>query len=100
MSCKPLFAGAGRLKIHATDAPRVSRWETSDCRWKQHRDIDDNSETCRLAVNEAARCVKDTTEQVTPATAEVPDATDSLDNEFERVKKSGEQFFGVHDVLE
>ena len=76
----------------------------SDCRWKQDRDIDENSQTCRVAVNEA-RYVKDTTEQVTPATAEVPDATDSLNtnslnNEFERVKESGEQFFGVRDVLE
>ena len=100
VSCKPLFSGAGRLKNHAIDAPRVSRWETSDCRWKQDRDIDENSETCRVAVNEAARYVKDTTEQVTPVTAEVPDATDSLNNEFERVKESGEQFFGVRDVLE
>ena len=100
VSCKPLLAGAGRLKNHAIDAPRVSRWETSDCRWKQDRDVDENSETSRVAVNEAARCVKDTTEQVTPATAEVPDATDSLNNEFERVKESGEQFFGVRDVPE
>ena len=81
------------------DAPRVSRWETSDCRWKQDRNIDDNSGTCRVSVSEAARHVKDTTEQVTPATAEVPDATDSH-NIFERVKESGEQFFAVHDVLE
>ena len=29
VSCKPLFVGAGRLKNHAIDAPRVSRWETS-----------------------------------------------------------------------
>ena len=53
-----------------------------------------------MAVDEAARCVKDTTEQVTPVTVEVPDAADSLNIEFERVKESGEQFFGVHDVLE
>ena len=97
MSCKPLFAGAGRLKNHAIDAPRVSRWGR---RWKQDRDVDENSGTCRVSVNEVARCVKDTTEQVTPATAEVPDATDSLNNEFERVRESGEQFFGAHDVLE
>ena len=90
MSCKQLFAGAGRLKNHAIDAPRVSRWEH---RWKQDRDIDENSGTCRVSVNEAARCVKDTTEQVTPVAAEVPDATDSLNNEFERVRESGEQFF-------
>ena len=96
MSCKPLFAGAGRLENHAIDAPRVSPWETSDCRWKQDHDVDENSETCRVAVDEAARCVKDTTEQVTPVTAEVPEAADSLNIEFERVK----QFFGVHDVLE
>ena len=30
VSCKPSFVGAGRLKSHAIDAPRVSRWETSD----------------------------------------------------------------------
>ena len=71
----------------------------SDCRWKQDRNIDENSGTCRVSVSEAARYVKDTTEQVTPAT-EVPDATDSLNIEFERVNESGEQFFGVHDVLE
>ena len=53
-----------------------------------------------MAVNEAARYVKDMTEQVTPVTAEVPDATDSLNNEFERVRMGGEQFFGVRDVLE
>ena len=39
VSCKPLFAGAGRLKNHAIDAPRVSRWETSDCRLKKDRDM-------------------------------------------------------------
>ena len=38
VSCTPLFAGAGRLKNHAIDAPRVSRWETSHCRWKQDRE--------------------------------------------------------------
>ena len=31
----------------------------------------------------------DTTKQVIPATGEVPDATDSLNNEFERVKRVG-----------
>ena len=100
MSCKPPFPGAGRLKNHAIDALRESRWETSGYHWKQDRDIDENSETCRVAVNEAARYVKDTTEQVTPVTAEVPDATDSHNNELERVKESGEQLFGVRDVLE
>ena len=40
------------------------------------------------------------TEQVTPVTAEVPDATDSPNNEFERVKENEGQFFGVRDVLE
>ena len=30
VSCKLLFAG--RLKNHAIDEPRVSRWETSSCR--------------------------------------------------------------------
>ena len=93
---RPPFAGAGRLENHA----RVSRWETSDCRWKQNRDIDDNSGTCRVSVDEAARHVKDMTDRVTPATAEVPDATDSPINEFERMKESGEQFFGARDVLE
>ena len=44
---------------------------TSDCRWKQDRDIDENSETCRVGVNEAARYVKDTAEQVIPVSAEV-----------------------------
>ena len=53
-----------------------------------------------FTVNEAARYVKDTTEQVTLVTAEVPDATDSLNSEFERVKESEEQLFGVPDVLE
>ena len=97
VSCKQLFAGAGRLKNHAIDVSRGSRWGR---RWKQDRDVDENSGTCKVSVNEVARCVKDTTEQVTPATAEVPDATDSLNNEFERVRESGEQFFGAHDVLE
>ena len=100
MSCKPLFGGAGPLKNHAIDAPRVSRWETSGCRWKQDRDIDENYGTYSVSVSEAARNVKDTTEQVTPATAEVPDETENLNNEFERVKESGEQFFGVRNVLE
>ena len=35
-------------------------------------------------VSEAARYVKDTTQQVIPVTAEVPDAADSLNIEFER----------------
>ena len=39
-----------------------------------------------MSVSEAARYVKDTTEQVIPVTAEVPDAADSFHNEFERVK--------------
>ena len=39
--------------------------------------------------------MKDTTEQMTLVTAEVPDATDSLNNEFERVEESGEQFSGA-----
>ena len=77
MSCKPLFAGAGRLKNHTIDAPRVSQWETLDDRWKHDRDIDESSETCKVPVNEVARDVKDTAEQVTPVTAEVPDATAS-----------------------
>ena len=72
VSYKQLFADAGRLMNHATDAPRVSRRETSECRWKH----------------------------VTAVTDEVPDATDSFHNEFERVNESGEQFFRVHDVLE
>ena len=69
-------------------------------RWEQDRDIDENSGACRVSASEAARYVKDTTKQVTPVTAEVPDATDSLNNEFERVKEIVEQFFGVHYVLE
>ena len=52
-----------------------------------------------MSVSEGARYVKDSTEQMTPTSAEVPDATDILNHEFERVK-SGEQFFGVRDVLE
>ena len=86
VSYKQLLAGTGRLKNHAMDAPRTSRWETSDCRWKQDRDVDENSGTCRVSVSEAARYVKDTTKQVIPVTDEVPDATDSLNIEFERVK--------------
>ena len=82
MSCKPLLAGADRLKDHAIDTPRGSRWETSDCRWKQDRDIDENSGTCRVSLSEAARYVK--------VTAEVPDAADSLNIEFERVKLTQE----------
>ena len=39
-----------------------------------------------MSVSEAARYVKDTTKQVMPVTAEVPDAADSLNIEFERVK--------------
>ena len=82
MSYKQLFAGAGRLKNHAIDTPSVSRWETSDHRWGQDRDIDENSRTCRVSVSEAARYVKDTTNQVIPVTAEVPDAADSLNIDF------------------
>ena len=94
-------ADAMRVSEHyASTPPRVGRWETSDCRWKQDRDIDESSETCRVAVNEAARYVKDTAEQVIPMTAEVPDAVENLNNEFERVKESEEQFLGFHDVLE
>ena len=52
-----------------------------------------------MAVNEAARYVKDTTEKVTPVAAEVPDATDSLNNEFERVKESGEGRLAEEAVL-
>ena len=92
VSCKLPFAGAGRLKNHVIETPRVSRWETLDYRWKHDRNIDENSPTCRVVVNEAARYVKETAEQLTPVTAEVPDATDSLNNEFERVKESEEQF--------
>ena len=62
MSCKPPFAGAGRLKYHAIETPRVSRRETLDHRWKQDSEIDENSETCRVAVNRATRDVKDTAE--------------------------------------
>ena len=61
VSHKQLFAGTGRLKNHAIDTPRTSRWETSDCRWEQDRDIDENSGACRVSVSEAARYVKDTT---------------------------------------
>ena len=39
-----------------------------------------------MSVGEAARYVKDTIKQVIPVTAEVPDAADSLNVEFERVK--------------
>ena len=90
VSYKQLFAGTGRLQNHAFDTPRVSRWETSDSRWEQDRDIDENSRTCRLSVNEAARYVKDTINQVIPVTADVPDAADSLNIEFERVKLTQE----------
>ena len=64
----------------------IRRWKTTDYRWKQDRDIDENSGTCRVSVSEAARYAKDTTKQVIPVTAEVPDAADSLNIEFERVK--------------
>ena len=90
VSYKQLFAGTGRLENHAINTPGVSRWETSDCRWEQDRDIDENSGTCRVSVSEAARYVKDTTKQVVPVTAEVPDAADSLNIEFERVKLTQE----------
>ena len=43
-----------------------------------------------MSVSEAARYVKDTTKQVIPVTDEVPDATDSLNIEFERVKLTQE----------
>ena len=89
VSCKPLFAGAGRLKNHAIDTSRISRWETSDCRWEQDRDCDDNSGTCRVSVSEAARSVKDTTKQVIPDTAKMPDVADSLNIEFEREADTG-----------
>ena len=39
-----------------------------------------------MSVSEAARYVKDTIKLVIPVTAEVPDAADSLNIEFERVK--------------
>ena len=68
--------------------------------WRQDREIHETSETCRVAINKAARYVKDTTEQVTPVTADVPDATEHLNSEFKRVKESEEQFLGFHDVLE
>ena len=90
LSRKQLFAGTGRPKDHAIDTSRVTRWETSDSRQKQDPDINENSETCRVSVNEAARYVKDTTEQVTPVTGEVPDATDSINFEFDRVKLTQE----------
>ena len=89
VSYKQLFAGTGRLKNHAIDTPRVSRWETSDSRWEQESDIDEKSRTCRVSVSEAARHVKDTFNQVIPVTAEVPDAADSLNKEFEREKEGG-----------
>ena len=79
MSCKPPLAGAGRRKNHAIKTPKVSQW---------------------VAVNKAARDVKDTAEQVTPVTAEVPDATENLNIEFKRENESEEQFLGVRDVLE
>ena len=53
-----------------------------------------------MAVNKAARDVKDTADQVTPVTAEVPDATENLNIEFKREKESEEQCLGVRDVLE
>ena len=90
VSYKQLFAGTGRMKNHAIDTPRASRWETSDSRWGQDRDNDENSWTCRVSVSEAARYVNDTINQVIPVTAEVPDAADSLNIEFERVKLTQE----------
>ena len=81
------IVGTGRLSNHAIDTPRVSRWETSDSRWEQDRDIDENSGTCRVSVSEGARYVKDAINQVIPVTAEVPDAADSFNIEFERVKR-------------
>ena len=90
VSYKQLFAGTARLRNHAIDAPRTSRWETSDCRCKQDLDIEENSGTCRVSVSEAARYVKNTTKDVIPVTDEVPDATDSLNIEFERVKLTQE----------
>ena len=90
VSYKQLFAGSGRLKNHAIDTPRVSRWETSDSRWEQDRDVDKSSRTCRVSVSEAARYGKDTINQVIPVTAEVPDAADSLNIEFECVKLTQE----------
>ena len=101
MSCKPQFAGAGRLKNHAIDAPRVSRWETSDCRWKQDRDTDENSETCRVAVNERGCKIRQGYGRAgDTSNCRVPDATENLNDEFKRVMESEEQFFGFHDVLE
>ena len=100
VSCKPPFAGACRLKNHAIETPRVSRWETFDHHCKQDSDIDENSETCIVVDNKAARDVKDTAEKVTPVTAEVLDVTENLNNEFERAKESEEQFLGVRDVPE
>ena len=90
MSYKQLFGGTGRLKNHAIDTSRVSRWETLDCRWGQDRDTDQNSGTCRVSVSEAARYVKGTTKQVIPVTAEVPDVAGSFNIEFERVKLTQE----------
>ena len=43
-----------------------------------------------VSVSEAARYVKDMTKQVIPVTDEVPDATDSLNYEFDRVKLTQE----------
>ena len=90
VSYKQLFAGTGRLKNHAIDTPKISRWETSDCRWEQDRDVDENSWTCRGSVSEVAKYVKDTINQVIPVTAKVPDAADSLNIEFEHVKLTQE----------
>ena len=98
VSCKPLFAGGGRQKNHAIDAPRVSRCETSDCRWKQDHDIYENSE--QSGSQRGCKVREGYDRAGDPVNAEVPDATDSLNNEFERVEESGEQFSGVRDVLE
>ena len=98
VSCKLLFAGGGRLKNHAIDAPRVSRWETSDCRWNQDHDIYENSE--QSGSQRGCKIRQGHDRAGDPVNAEVPDATDSLNNEFERVEESGEQFFGVREVLE
>ena len=78
VSYKQLFAGTGRLKNHAINTSRRSRWETSDCRWEQDR---------RLGRVECQSVrLRDTSKQVITVTDEVPNATDSLNIEFERVK--------------
>ena len=60
---------------------------------KQDRDIDENSGTCRVSVSEAARYVKDTTEQVIPVAAEAPDADRQPQLCVRAREESGEQFF-------